>query len=140
MTNFTKSIMVATAALTLAGVASAEGLKANIPFAFHVGNKLMQPGVYRITTVGTTIRNYRLLNVNMRDAALTQPGYSKDPAKAWKADGKARLAFECGTSGCVLSELWDGESGNSSQKFRISKSHNESMRVAIVVAEPVRAE
>jgi hypothetical protein len=140
MTNFTKSIMVAAAALTLAGAASAQGLKANIPFAFRVGDKLMQPGAYQITTVGTTIQSYRLFNISARDAALTLPNVSHDPAREWKADGKPRLAFECGTSECSLSELWDGVSANPAHRFPTSRSRKESMRVAVVVAEPIRAE
>jgi hypothetical protein len=140
MTNFTKSIMVAAAALTLAGAASAQELKADIPFAFQVGKKLMQPGSYVVSRLSTGIPMYRLLNTGIREAAVSLPSSAHDPAKEWKADGKPRLAFACGGSQCTLSELWDGEAGTPSHLFPISKSRNESMRTAVIVAEPLKAE
>ena len=141
MTNFTRSIMFAAAALTLAGAASAQSLKADIPFAFNVGNKLMQPGIYDVHVLGTGgVRTYRLLNTAAREAAVAMPSYAHNANKEWKADGKPRLAFECGASRCSLSELWSGDTTGPAYKFPTSKSRNESMRVAVIVAEPTKAE
>ena len=45
MKNFTMNMTLAVAALTLAaGTASAQTVKAEIPFAFRVGGQIMQPG------------------------------------------------------------------------------------------------
>jgi hypothetical protein len=141
MTNVTKSIMVAAAALTLAGVASAQGLKADIPFAFQVGNKLMQPGSYVINRVSSSgVEMFRLWNPTVHEAAITVASAAHDPAKEWKADGKARVVFACGASRCALSELWDGEDGTPAHQFPISKSRNETMRTAVIVAEPLKAD
>ncbi len=139
--NFTKSIIFAAAAFTLAGAASAEGLKAEIPFAFQVGNKLMQPGTYEVHRVNTNAMTiFRLSNTATGEPALAAPGVAHDAAREWKADGKPRLAFECGTSRCSLSELWDGDASNPAQRFRTPKSHTEAMRTAIVVAAPMRTD
>lgn len=140
MTNFMKSMMVTAAALTLAGAASAEDLKADIPFAFQVGNKVMQPGVYEVHRLTTGIPAFRLSSTTTHEAAIAGPGANRDAAKEWKADGLPRLVFACGASRCSLSELWDGGAGNPAQAFPTPKSHNEAMRTAVVVAEPIRAE
>jgi hypothetical protein len=33
---------------------------------------------------------------------------SGDAPKAWRANGAARLAFECGGSRCILRDVWQG--------------------------------
>ena len=141
MTDFTKQIVVAASALMLAGAASAQSLKADIPFAFRVGNKLMQPGTYMVSQIGHNgIETYRLLNTEMREAALAMGNIPHDPSKEWRADGKPRLAFECGERHCTLSELWNGESTHPSYKFHIPKSRGESYHLAVVVAHRAKSE
>ncbi len=140
MTNITKSLMVAAAALTLAGVASAQTLKAEIPFAFTVTGKLMQPGTYEVSRLNTGARTIRLLNMAVRESALAVPNVAHDPAKEWKADGKARLAFECGSTQCALSQMWNGDSSSPAQSFRTPRSHRESMHVAVIIARPIKAD
>src|SRR2546422_502319 len=56
MTNFTKNLTLAAAALVVAaGAASAQtiALKVDIPFAFQVAGKAMPAGAYRVTNVSS---------------------------------------------------------------------------------------
>ena len=109
MKTTTTRLMIATALLALAtGVASAQALQANIPFAFRIGNKVMAPGNYRIS-----ISDHRIVALSNYDAkatALLLPSSSGDPSKEWKAKGDPMMTFECGVSRCELTRLWDGES------------------------------
>ncbi len=139
MTNLTNKIMMAVAALALAGVASAQSLRADIPFAFQVGDKLMAPGPYLVyvnNSSGTEL--FRLYNVEEKQGALTLADFKQDPAKEWKADGKPRLAFEC-ASRCALSEIWTGSGSQISYRMHTPKTHEE-VRVAVVIAQPAKAD
>ena len=135
MTNFTKNFMIAAAALAVAaGGASAQSLKADIPFAFQVRGKVMAAGTYRVDQIGSA-EIYRFRNNNDGQAVLVLPAAKHDPRKEWKADGDAKLAFECGPAGCALTELWDG-TGRPSYTFHRPKNVDMGTRVAIVTMRP----
>src|SRR5271169_4577719 len=52
MTNFTMKMMVAAATVVVAaGTASAQNLKADIPFTFRAGGKVMAAGTYRVSRI-----------------------------------------------------------------------------------------
>jgi hypothetical protein len=109
MKTTTTKLMIATALLALAtGVASAQALQANIPFAFRVGNKVMAPGNYRVSVQAD--RLVILSNYEARSTALLTPTSTGDPAKAWKAKGDPVMSFECGVSRCELNQIWTGDS------------------------------
>lgn len=141
MTKFNKTLMLAAAALTLAGAASAQTLKADIPFAFQAGDKVLQPGTYVVTRHSTAgIPTFRFTNLDDREAAVAMPYGSHDADKTWRADGKARLAFVCGANRCSISDLWDGDINSAAVGFPSPKARKESMRTAVIFAEPVRAD
>ncbi len=141
MTKFHKYIMLAAAAVTLSGAASAQTLKADIPFAFQAGDKVMQPGSYLVTRYSTAgIPTFRFTNLDDRQSAVSMPYGTHDADKAWRADGKARLAFVCGASQCSISDLWDGDINKPASGFPTPKARKESMRTAVIFAEPVRAD
>jgi hypothetical protein len=101
--------MIATALLALAtGVASAQALQANIPFAFRVGNKVMAPGTYRVQ-VSSGPRLVILSNYEAKATAILAPTSTGDPSKEWKAAGAPMLSFDCGASRCELNRLWTGD-------------------------------
>jgi hypothetical protein len=139
MTNFTKNFLAAAASLVFAGVVSAQPIKADIPFAFRIGNRLMQPGPYEITKTTSAVPIYRLLNVNQRDAALALAGGGSDPGKAWKADGRPRLTFECGETSCALAGIWEG-AGEPARAFVRPKNHGEPLHTMVIVARPANAD
>ncbi len=54
MKKLTTKLMIAAAALVVAaGAASAQTMKAEIPFAFRAGDKVMAAGTYRVETLST---------------------------------------------------------------------------------------
>ena len=143
MTDFTKTIMLAAAVLVVAGVASAQPIKADIPFTFWAGDKLMTPGTYLVDTVTPTsgIEVFQLRNLGEHYAVMALPAAKKDAAKDWQADGKPRLAFDCGESGCSLAEIWRGSTSSASYGFHRPKAHREDhIRVAVIVAQPAKGE
>lgn len=143
MTDFTKTIMLAAAVLMVAGVASAQPIKADVPFAFWAGDKLMSPGTYIVDTVNPTsgIEVFQLRNLGERSAVMALPANKKDAGRDWQADGKPRLAFDCGESVCSLAEIWRGSTSRTSYGFHRPKAHREAhTRMAVIVAQPAKGE
>jgi hypothetical protein len=135
MTNFTKNFLVAAAALAVAaGGASAQSLKADIPFAFQVHGKVMPAGTYRVDQI-TAADVYRFRNDHSGQAVLVLPATKHDARKEWKAEGSAKLAFECGPASCALTELWDG-TARPSYTFHRPKNVDMGTRIAIVNMRP----
>jgi hypothetical protein len=111
MKTTTTRIMIGAALLALAsGIASAQTLKADIPFAFRVGSKVMAAGTYRVTINGPQRNMVTLSNFEAKDSAILLPYAPADPPKEWRVAGNPLLTFECGTSRCELSNIWAGPS------------------------------
>ena len=110
MKRLTTHLVIAAAALTaVAASAPAQTLKAEVPFSFRAGKALMQPGAYDVQILraaGNT--QFLIRNKDTKQAVFILPMLEPDAPKAWKADGKARLSFECAESQCALRELWTG--------------------------------
>src|SRR6185295_13605140 len=108
MTSFTKRIMIAAAAVVVVtGSASAQSLKAEIPFAFRAGASAMPAGEYSVSVVqGVTGPAFRISNAASHKSVLLLPGAQTDPQKAWVARGVPVLTFECATSRCALAGIW----------------------------------
>jgi hypothetical protein len=116
-------------------------MKADIPFAFNAGNKLMQPGTYTIDAVlqnGTVI--YRFINVEQRQSVLAMAQAAHDPAKEWRADANPRVTFECSTSRCALAELWSGAGNPNAYRFYVPKTHDGEVHAEVIVAHTVKAD
>ncbi len=141
MTRFAKTTLAAAGMLMITGLASAQTrLRAEVPFAFRAGEKMMQPGTYFIDRVEGPAGNslYRVLNTDLRESAVIMARAAYDPKKEWEADGLARLAFSCVADHCALSSLWEGQS-RPAYRFGIPKAHDE-VRMTYVVAQPVKAD
>jgi hypothetical protein len=107
-TNTTK-LMIATALLTLAtGVASAQVLQAEIPFAFRVGSKVMAPGTYTVRVDGQRHNLVILSNFASKNSAIVLPIGPAEVPKEWKAKGDPAMSFECGVGRCELARMWTG--------------------------------
>jgi hypothetical protein len=110
MKRFTTNLMIAAAAIAaVAGSASAQTLKADIPFTFHAGAAVLSPGTYQVkmnSTNGAPI--FVLRNADTGKASMVAEHASSDAPKAWRANGAARLAFECAGSRCILRAVWQG--------------------------------
>jgi hypothetical protein len=110
MKKLTTRFMIATAALVVAaGAASAQTMTASIPFEFHAGGRVMEPGTYRADlsrSSGAPIT--RLLNSHSGEQVIVLGQIPVDPQKAWTASGEGRLVFECTSGRCALAEIWAG--------------------------------
>ena len=114
MTNFTKNLMVAAATLVVAaGAASAQTMKADIPFAFRANGKVMTAGIYLVDLKqGTTgVQTLYLYNYGGHEALLTQARVPHDAPNAWREAGNAVLSFQCGEKICSLTGVWAGQDG-----------------------------
>ena len=112
MKRFTKYMTTAAAVLmATAGVASAQGvMKAEVPFAFHVGSKVMEPGTIRVRMIGNTGNESMIVNnYDAKRAYIVLPEAPRDAPKNWVASGMPRLGFDCSTGACVLAKVWYGE-------------------------------
>jgi hypothetical protein len=110
-TNFTTRMMIAAATLVAAaGTVSAQGLKAEIPFAFRAGSRVMAAGTYQVKI--DTLKNgqpmFRIRNADGGASVLMAGTTARDPKKAWVETGRPVLSFTCGTSRCALAEIWSG--------------------------------
>jgi hypothetical protein len=132
---------LAVAALTIAaGVASAQNLKAEIPFAFRVGKQVMQPGEYQISLLSSNTGSLvlRLANVDVRRTALVIPSYRNDVSKEWASSGLPRMSFTCGEGPCVISRLWTGE--GDAFNFFSGRGKDGELRISEIVLRPDRAD
>jgi len=109
MKSLTTRMTIAAAFLAaVTGVACAQTMKAEIPFAFRAGNKVMPPGTYLVRTTGGERGMITLSNFDARQSAMLAAGPTADPAKEWRKAGAPVLAFECAGSSCALDEVWMG--------------------------------
>lgn len=124
MKNFGMKLMIAAAALVaVAGSASAQVLKADVPFAFRVGNTLMEPGTYKVDLKGPAGTLW-ITDRSGKDQAVALPTARLDGA-TW---GDAKLVFACGTGGCSLRQAWSGDPSYA-YAFRISDRSETYLRV-----------
>ena len=123
MTKLTTKLMIAAAALVVAaGAASAQQLRADIPFAFRAGNKVMTAGNYRVwVNSASGVPVFRISNEHSRGSVILLSEGGVAPQKAWTTDGNARLVFACGSGRCALAQLWTGENGSWAYTFRRPK-------------------
>jgi hypothetical protein len=121
MKSLTTKLMITAAALAIAtSLASAQSLKADIPFAFRASGKVMAPGAYTVKTDGS--RHYVILaNTAAKDTVIAMPVSLGDPPKNWTAHGNPVVAFDCGAGSCELARLWTA-SGYPAMRFAHAKS------------------
>jgi hypothetical protein len=135
---------MATAAAALfvtVGVASAQNvLKAEVPFAFHVGSKVMEPGTIRVQMMSGTGASIAILvnNYAAKRSYIVLPREVGDAPKSWLASGQAKLGFDCSTGTCVLARIWNGY-GNSYVFYGPKTKAGETILTEIVM-KPDRAE
>jgi hypothetical protein len=134
MTNITKHIIIAAAALTIAaGVAGAQTIKAEVPFGFRVAGTVLPAGSYSLSanqTSGGGLAVFKLTQDNTHRSILTIP-YANNIQK----DGgtSASLTFECSGADCTLVEVAPG----TGQAYRLWKSRTENdgnTRLAVIRA------
>ena len=110
MTRLTKSMTTAAAVLLVtAGIASAQStMKAEVPFAFTVGNKVMEPGTIRVRLVNENSIALIVNNQSTNESYMVLPKSVGEAPKNWAESGLAKLGFACSEGTCVLARVWRG--------------------------------
>jgi len=112
MTRTTINLFFATAVLAVAtSAATAQTLRADIPFSFRLGNELYPAGTYQVTVRDANTRIF-LLNFESRRTGVAIPLASGDASRQWRDNGSPVMAFECGVGRCQLTRMWTGETGS----------------------------
>jgi hypothetical protein len=126
--------MITAAALAVAaGSASAQSLKADIPFTFHTANATMSPGTYVITVQYSAGRQFLLMrNADTGAGAMLTQYVDAVASKAMEWDNTAKLTFECARRACVLRELWKGGGSGGFQFLGPKLPRNEDTHIAEV--------
>lgn len=137
MTNFTRMMIAAATMAAAVGAASAQTMKAEIPFTFRVGNAVMRAGTYQVSVTysmtGTPMLYLHTWEGNK--AVLARAEETHDAPRAWRAAGNPVLAFQCGISRCSLAEAWDGK--RPAFQFAAPKlGRDEPTRMAVVALQP----
>jgi hypothetical protein len=137
MRRLTLNLTIAAAALTVAATtASAQSLKAEIPFAFQTGTARMQPGSYAVD-VGSASgaqSTVRLRNLDDGKSVIKLPMALDDTPARWKATGTPVIEFACTDGYCSLARIWTGD--GSARAFEVPKAKaGEHMASILVRAE-----
>ena len=132
MKNAITKLTIATACLAAAtGVAAAQTLKAEIPFAFRAGEKVMAPGTYTVR-VANPRHTVTVVNYDARQAAVMVTGPEGTAPKEWRAKGEPVLAFECGGNRCVLARVWTADSDRAMEIAHRRLGGNEHIALTLV--------
>jgi hypothetical protein len=139
MTNFTTRMMIAAATLVVAaGSASAQTMKAEIPFTFRAAGVVLPAGTYVVTDIsrGSGVPQFTLRSAQEPRSVILMGTANIDPRKAWVASGNPVLSFECGVSHCALSAIWTGYTKPAYKFARPKLGRDEPTREALVVMQP----
>jgi hypothetical protein len=132
MNSLTNALKMAAVTLTVAaGCASAQDLKAEIPFMFKAGGAVLPAGSYKVINHGG-MKYIQLRNEDTLRSILLVPAAAGDPSKAWQSEGNPKLGFVCSDGRCVLNQLWDGQ-GPTYQFHTPGFSKDMKTQVAVIV-------
>jgi hypothetical protein len=127
MKSFTKWMIAAAAMAVAACSASAQSLKADVPFAFQTAAGTLQPGIYQIHVGHDGIVFWRNLETNR--SVMTKPAGPQDAKAEWK--DTPRVVFECVEGRCALLTLYAAD-GNPALRFFGLKSKTGDTQIAMV--------
>jgi hypothetical protein len=107
MKTLTTNLMIAAAALAVAaGTASAQTIKADVPFAFQSGRTAMPAGTYTVSMDSAR----GIVNIHSGDGAAHVALLTTSRIGEGK-DSDPKLVFSCVAGSCTLSQAWSGQQG-----------------------------
>jgi hypothetical protein len=140
MKRTTTYTMTAAAVLiaTAGAVWAQSTLKAEVPFAFHVGSNVMEPGTIRVQVLGGTTGSQALIvnNYSAKRGYIVLPKSVGDAPKNWVAAGVPKLGFDCTSGTCILAKVWNGQ--GSAYDFYGPKTKGGEMQLTEIVMTPDR--
>ena len=140
MTRITTTLMAAAAFVVAAGIASAQAMEANIPFAFHADGKALDAGTYRVRVYRTESGNSTMIISNRSAKQLLTFLYPSGNAQpAWLKAGNAVLSFQCEEGRCTLARVWMGSESETVYRVPAPKMRNgAAVTTAEIVLHPAR--
>ena len=125
-----KSMLAAAVVVLAAGSASAQTLKADIPFTFHAAGVTMPAGTYELRTSSSRTSPYVIIrNTDSHNSVLAMYALANAP-NDWRIRDEAMLRFQCNGGYCALSEAWTG-AASSVLRFNAPKlGHDGDTRIA----------
>ncbi len=111
-----RGMFAAAALMVVAGVASAQTYRAEVPMPFRAGGNAMAPGSYSIKISASESYRAILYNSTDRKSAILLGTVLSDPPKAWLASGSPKVTFQCSNGACSLKSIWSG-TGSYVQSF-----------------------
>ena len=134
MTNLKTNLMLAAAALVVAaGSASAQNLKAEIPFSFRASGAGLPAGTYDVLVKSSTggTRSVQLRNVETHQSVIAVSNGSMDATSKVTKDGAPKMQFACAGSRCEFSAIWPGQ-GDMLRVARPTFATDADTRVAVI--------
>ena len=133
-------VVVALAAAAVS--ASAQTYKADIPMAFHAGNKWMEPGAYDlvVTRSFSGATSVLIRNQDSKDSTMLLPVAGSDAPKAWRAKAAPTISFGCTNRDCSLRQLWTAQSVSAYQFLSPRHASADRERMASVTLTLTRTE
>jgi hypothetical protein len=130
------SFLVSMAATSPASAESVNGLRAQIPFDFYIGDRAVSAGDYTVialTADGIALRFYNVGNSRGSATALTIEArlkrLSKDPCKFGRC--RARLVFHKYGDKYFLASVWGaGDNGRALAESKLERSLRKEIRAA----------
>jgi hypothetical protein len=129
-------MITAAAALAAVATASAQNMKAEIPFAFHASGARMEPGTYWVTlNQRGSAPVFRIANVETKRSIMAMSVVTK--ASANYKPSNPVLTFKCVDTRCVLASVRN----EASMVYAVSRGKDEpGTRIATVALKVDRAE
>ena len=141
MKRLTNSMATAAAVLMVtAGVASAQSsMKVEVPFAFSVGNKVMEPGTIWLGLVDSRTGSGPITvnNSATQRTYVVLPKSEGDAPRRWIESGQAKLAFDCTSGACILIRAWTGT--GRAYEFYGPKTRSGEVQLTEIAMKPDRA-
>ena len=131
------SLLVTSLAALPAAAKSVNGMRAQVPFDFHVGDRLVRAGAY---TVKSMTDNEQMLRIiGDRDSAATTTNSGKERGNG---EGRARLVFHKYGDQYFLAAIWGSDStGRTLSESKRERNLRKELRAArggaVVEAEMV---
>jgi hypothetical protein len=136
MKSMTTKLMVTAAAMLMAGLASAQTVTAQIPFAFRADGAVLPAGAYSLTTRAAA--NTRVFYVQNRRSLRSVIVIPEASLNATATPASAKLIFRCQGENCALTQIWTG--GSTAYQLHVPRPSKNNEMVRIVTLQAERAE
>jgi len=135
----TQSMFAAAVVLLAAGSASAQTLKAEIPFPFAVGSSIMTPGTYQVRVDPSGLGRYVIFqNAATKKSAIVTVS-AATPPKDWRTRGDAVVQFQAADGRYAVRQMWSG-SDSRAYDFHAPKSAHGDLRTAEIRMSVIKAD